>query len=107
MAITQQLRDPLGESKALYNLGNTLMVLEQYSSAVECLQISLDICREFGNFDTEFCNLTSLATIYSKLKRSDLALEYCNRALSIATELGIPLAKECQELKEELLNEQT
>jgi len=36
-----------------------------------------------------------------------LALEYCDRAFSIATQLGIPLVKECQELKEQLLSEQT
>ena len=36
-----------------------------------------------------------------------LALEYCDYALSIARELGIPLINECQELKEQLLSEQT
>jgi len=46
-------------------------------------------------------------TYYNTLGLVARANYYCDRALSIATELGIPLAKECQELKEQLLSEQT
>lgn len=47
-----------------------------------------------------------MAKLYTNLGDRTLALEYCNHALSIATELGIPLAQECQALKEKLLTEQ-
>jgi hypothetical protein len=35
----------------------------------------------------------------------DLAKQYCDRALGLAIELGIPLVKECEELKAQLENE--
>jgi hypothetical protein len=38
-----------------------------------------------------------------KLGRVDIRI--CDRSLSISTELGIPLVKECQELKEQLLRD--
>ena len=46
-----------------------------------------------------------MAKLHQQLGDLDLALEYCYEALGIAKELGIPLAKECQELKEELLSQ--
>lgn len=32
----------------------------------------------------------------------DLVQQYCNRALALAIELGIPLVEECRKLKEQL-----
>jgi len=62
--------------------------------------------------DTDFHYLQArvyynLSLTYYKLGLVARANDYCDRALSIATELGIPLVKECQELKEQLLSEQT
>lgn len=59
--------------------------------------------------DTDFHYLQArvyytISLTYYKLGRVARANSYCDRALSIATELGIPLAKECQELKEKLLS---
>jgi hypothetical protein len=39
-------------------------------------------------------------SIHNKL--FDLVKEYCDRALALAIELGIPLVKECEELKQQL-----
>jgi hypothetical protein len=33
---------------------------------------------------------------------TETALDYCEQALALATELGIPLAEECRKLKAEL-----
>lgn len=49
----------------------------------------------------------SLSLTYYKLGLVVRANDYCDRALSISTELGISLVKECHELKEKLLNQQT
>jgi hypothetical protein len=34
-----------------------------------------------------------------------VALEFCQQALALATELGIPLQKECEELQLKIQNE--
>ncbi|GAB4375605.1 MAG: hypothetical protein Kow00121_21560 [Elainellaceae cyanobacterium] len=40
--------------------------------------------------------------LHQKTGKLDRALEYCNRALQMAIELGIPLVKECEALKQQL-----
>lgn len=89
----------------LGNLGSALVQLEQYSKAMEHFQESLQIFKTIGNRSAEAQTLENLAELYQKLGCYDLALEYCNQALVIATELDIPVAKECHELKEKLLTE--
>ncbi|PSB66486.1 hypothetical protein C7B61_10220 [filamentous cyanobacterium CCP1] len=49
--------------------------------------------------------LKNLAELHQKLGKIDRALEYCDRALELAIELGIPLVEECEELKAQLENE--
>jgi hypothetical protein len=54
---------------------------------------------------THFLDWHSLFLRYefdSQTDRFSLASTYCDRALSIATELDIPLKKECMELKQQL-----
>jgi hypothetical protein len=43
-----------------------------------------------------------LAELYQVQGDIKNAREYCQQALTLATELDIPLAEECRELKEEL-----
>ena len=68
----------------------------------QCLAIS----KEIGNRSNEAVTLKNLAVLHLNLDHRDLALEFCEQALALATELGIPLAKECQELKQKLLKEE-
>jgi tetratricopeptide (TPR) repeat protein len=58
--------------------------------------------REIGNRNNEAETLKALAELHYKIGQPDQALEYCEQALALATELGIPIAEECQKLKEEL-----
>jgi hypothetical protein len=58
--------------------------------------------RELGNRDVEAETLKVLAELHYKIGQPNQALEYCEQALALATELGIPLAEECKKLKEEL-----
>lgn len=88
---------------ALANLGNTLMLLEQYSESLESLQAALNIFRKIGYRSAEAITLHKLAILHLILEKLNLAHEFCARALSIAIELNIPLAKECRELKELLV----
>jgi tetratricopeptide (TPR) repeat protein len=58
--------------------------------------------QEIGNRDVEADTLKTLAELHYKIGQPEQAMEYCEKALALATELGIPIAEECQKLKEEL-----
>ena len=77
----REIGDLWGKCNVLCNSGAVLTRSEQYSDAI-----------------------TSLQAAYLKLSRYEEALDYCDRALIITTDLNIPLAKECQVLKCKVLN---
>lgn len=55
---------------------------------------------------TQYWEATSYSNLQNrKTSSTEIALEYCDQALAIATELGIPLAEECKKLKAELARE--
>ena len=90
LEIFSEIKDIPGQEWTLISKGVVYRELGEYTKAIECNQQHLAIVD------------LNQAKLYCKLGDRTLALEYCDRALSIATELGIPLAKECQELKEKL-----
>ncbi|MCL1468044.1 tetratricopeptide repeat protein [Argonema galeatum] len=106
LAIAREMGNRWGEAGALCNLANTLIKLEQYLEAQKYWQISLKVFREIGARYEQVVALNNLAELYQKLGQRDRALEYGEQALALSTELGIPLATECQKLKEELLQEE-
>jgi hypothetical protein len=67
------------------------------------LQVSLEIFREIGDRANESEALLRLAELHQKTGSIDLARQECDRALAI--ELGIPLVKECETLKQQLEEE--
>ncbi|HEY9297822.1 MAG TPA: tetratricopeptide repeat protein [Phormidium sp.] len=103
LAIAMEIGDRSGQGLVLCRWANTLIKLEQYLEAQKYLQTSLEICKEIGARNQEANALNNLAALYQKLGQHNRAVEYCEQALALATELDIPLAKECQKLKEELL----
>ncbi len=103
LTIMQELQDIRGEAEALCNIGITLMLLNKYSESLEFLQSSIKLCRTISARSIEAYALKHLAVLRSVLGERILALDQCERALTIATELGMPLARECQELKKKLL----
>jgi tetratricopeptide (TPR) repeat protein len=105
LTITQVIEDRQGEGETLCRLGATLIRLDLYSEALKALHTALEICNTTGNRSIQAEVQKVLAEAYQILGPRTLAIEYCNRALSIAAELGIPLVKECQELKEKLLSQ--
>jgi hypothetical protein len=66
------------------------------------LEGALGCFKEVGDRHLEALVLYNMAEISSELKDSERAFSCCDRALNIATELGLPLAEECQKLKEEI-----
>jgi len=107
LVIAEEIGYLSGQATALCNLGCGLFQLEQYSEAKLYLCRALKISQKIGDRSGEAYAFRNLVAVYQKLGNSLLAHECCDRALYIATELDIPLAKECQELKEKLLSEQT
>ena len=82
------------------------MKLEHYTEAHDILLSSLDIVQKIEARSIEASVLRRLAVLHQVRGDIDIALNLCDRALSIATELGLPFAQECHELKERFLNEQ-
>jgi tetratricopeptide (TPR) repeat protein len=105
LAIVCEIGYRQGEGIALVNCGQTLTKLEQYSEAPEHLNRSLEIFRKIGDRANESEALLRLAELHHKTGSIELARQECDRALAIATELGIPLVEECKKLKVELEGE--
>jgi tetratricopeptide (TPR) repeat protein len=105
LTIARQIGDRVGEGRILYNSGLTLIKLKQDSQALISLQSALEIVREVNAHYIEVRTLASLAEFHQKLDQCDLAVEFCDQALAIATKLRMPIAKDCQQLKEKLLSE--
>jgi tetratricopeptide (TPR) repeat protein len=102
--IAEKIGNLQGIGIALTNWGNALFKLGHHLEADQNFLRASEIFKQIGDRRSEALSLYNLATSFqADLGNLPLAIKYCDRALSIATELGIPLAKECQELKEKLL----
>ncbi|PSB24033.1 tetratricopeptide repeat-containing serine protease family protein [Stenomitos frigidus] len=99
LSIAREIGDRRSEGIVLVNWGGTLLKLERYTEAQPHLQTSLEIFKALGDRTNEAEALLRLAELHHKTGQLDLAREYCDAALAIATELGIPLVKECEELR--------
>ena len=102
LTIAREIGNRQGEGNALGNLGVTFIKLERFPEALENLQLVLGFFKEIGGRAAEAETLKNLAELHHKTGQSDLSREYCDAALALATELGIPLVKECEALKVEI-----
>ena len=102
--IAEKIGDLQGIGIALTNWGNALFKLGNRLEAEQKFLRASEIFKQIGDLRSEALTRYNLASFQADLGNLPLAIESCNLALSIATELGIPLAKECQELKEQLLS---
>lgn len=91
-----------GEGIALVMIGETQLKLERYSASLTNNQAALEIFREIGVREGEAEALKNLAELHQALGQLKEARQYCQQALALATELGIPLVEECRQLQEEL-----
>ncbi|MBD2384528.1 tetratricopeptide repeat protein [Cylindrospermum sp. FACHB-282] len=99
LTTVREIPDRQGEAIALVNWGKTLLKLEQYPEAQQRLQTSLDIFKELGERRSEAEALLRLGELHHKTGQLDLAREFYAQAHSLASVLGIPLLKECEELQ--------
>jgi CHAT domain-containing protein/tetratricopeptide (TPR) repeat protein len=83
----RQLKNLIGEAKALGNLGNAYDSLGNYVKAIEYSQQSLAIAHEIKNRQLEVATLGNLGVTYNSLGDYAKAIEYGQRALAIAREI--------------------
>ena len=100
--IAKEIGNRNGEGTALGNLGIAHESLGDYLQAINYHQQALNIFREIYDRNGEATAFHNLALANQQLGNLTLAKQQCQQALKIATELGIPLVKECQELQEKL-----
>jgi tetratricopeptide (TPR) repeat protein len=100
--IFREIGDRQGEGIALVNMGATQLKLEQYPESLTNNQTALDIFREIGDRANEAEALKNLAELHQALGKVEVARQYCEQALALVTELGIPLKAECEKLMTEL-----
>ncbi len=75
-----------------------MLKLENYSEAESKIQASLVISQDIDYKYLIAYSLRVLAEIFHKTNRPELALSYCQQALELCQELGIPLVKDCEKL---------
>jgi len=102
LEIRLTIGDRLGEGIVFNRLGAMQVKLKQYDKALKNLQASLRIFQEVQSPAFKAQALKDLAQVYLKTDRLGEALESCNAALQIATDLGIPLAQECEVLRSQI-----
>jgi len=105
LTITREIGHRRGEGIALVNIGEAQLRLRKYPESLKYNQAALEIFREVGDRTNEAEALKGLAELHHTLGEIELAKQYCQQVLALATELGIPLAAECQNLMEELEKE--
>jgi tetratricopeptide (TPR) repeat protein/DNA-binding Xre family transcriptional regulator len=90
------------ESNAGCHLGRIQVKLREYLKGREALDEALKICREIRNQSTQSEVLRNFAELNQALGEFEEARQFCQQALEIATELGIPLAAECETLLQQI-----
>ncbi len=104
LTITREIGDRGGEGAALVNMGATQLKLKQYPESLTHNQAALEIFREIGFRAGVAEALKNLAELHHALGEVEVARQFCQQALALATELGIPLKAECEALQLKLQN---
>lgn len=105
LRIALEINDRRAEGTALSDMGSTLIQVTRYEAALENLNRALAIFREIQASAKEAEVLKNLAELHQAQGEFEMAQQYCHQALALATELGIPLAAECEALLKEIEEE--
>ncbi len=104
LTISKQISYKLGEGSDLVNLGVAQTRQGLHKEALTNIQNGLEIFREIGSPSKEAEALKNLAELHQAMGKIDVAQQYCQQALALAIELGIPLAAECEALQLQIEN---
>ncbi|MEM9007435.1 MAG: tetratricopeptide repeat protein [Cyanobacteria bacterium P01_F01_bin.86] len=98
LLISRRIGDRLQEGRALCNLGESKINLKYFSEAIDNLNEALKIFHSISNKAGEAESFKNLAAVHQVLGEIEIARQYAQQALALATELGIPLKAECEAL---------
>lgn len=96
LTATREIGDRQGEAIAIGMWGTALVQIEQYPEAYQHLQTALVIVKNVGWRMGEAVVLLRLGELYYRTGEINQARKFCHQASTLATELGIPLVKECE-----------
>ena len=104
LKITQEIHNRRGEAIASLGLGDAIFSLDNSDKeAFEVTQKCLEISQEGEFHDLKANALTNLAEMNLKVDKPDIARQYCQQALALATELGIPpIVEQCEALQKKM-----
>ena len=83
----QSSNDPTAEANVLGNLGSAYRELEDYQSALDCLNRGLQIAEQCQDRGAECQALLNLANVYSDLGADEKAIDCYQRCLAEAREI--------------------
>ncbi|HKB17294.1 MAG TPA: tetratricopeptide repeat protein, partial [Planctomycetota bacterium] len=89
LALARELGDRPGEARALGNLGNVYLDLEDYPKAREHYEKALALARELGDRRGEANALGGLGSVYFSLGDYPKAREMAEASLDLYTRLGV------------------
>lgn len=89
--IYREVGDPLGETRALSDIGQIHRLRGDLVQAEECLQKSMEIRERLGHRASLTSNLLALGEIYLSRSETDRAITTFNEMLSIAMEGGVKM----------------
>ena len=78
------------------------MYLSQYTESLDSLREALQISQEIGSHENKAGALGRLAELHQELGEVELAREYAQRGLKLATELNLGSKSDYEELLAEL-----
>ena len=81
--IYREIKDRLGEGKALGNLGLAYDSLGKYDKAIELQLQSLAIAREIKYLSEEDASLSNLGGVLSQSKPSELAILFYKQSINV------------------------
>jgi tetratricopeptide (TPR) repeat protein len=102
LTIAREICNQVTELYALSGVGEALIKLSRYEEAFEVLKSTLKTCQETGQRFLEAKIFKLFSELNQALGEIETAQQYCQQALALATELGIPLKAECEALLAEL-----
>ena len=105
LVIRREIGDSQGEGMTLANMGATQLKLKQYPESLTQNRAAFEIFQKIGDRNNEAEALKNLAELHQALGEVEVARHYCQQALSLAKELGIPLVAECEALQLKIENE--
>jgi tetratricopeptide (TPR) repeat protein len=102
LAAARDIKDIFTESEVLCNLAATVVYLNQLPEAMQYNEECLQICQRVGNAYPAAFVYKNLAEVTLMAELPELVTHFYREAFKLSSQLGIPLAEDCQTIFERL-----